>query len=155
MEKSVDANTIIVDTIKVDNYIGENTISYGKSSITYCFKYDKNFENSIYLVKGNLSYKLIKSKKIKFNDSRFYYNFQFKGITYSTGTLEEILKEYNSIIFFDEIKVFDKDLIIFKTNKETNRVFLLDGKIVNKNDSLKMNKSIPMPPAAQRVLDKN
>ena len=152
----------MIDSIQVNNYIGENNSGFRRSFIAISFKSDNPKRKYFYLVKNKRKYlfERYKSKKIDINE--FYLYFKFKDINYSNiGSLNEIVKEYNSIIIFKKILAQNNtEKVFFETNAKTKVVYNLNGKIVNENDTLLMNMNIEKPPPYEvyvkrrRMIDK-
>lgn len=141
-----------VKKISIENYTCEKNCICLRS-----FKINYFFESSYLLNKSDLQLKLInfdtirlKKRSLKTKDGLYSYQFVFDNFDMSKyKCLNQIKKDYKSVISFDKLETLNSELII-ESDQSTIIQYSLNGKIINENDTTKMN----FPPI-ERVIFKN
>ncbi len=131
----------IVKKISIENYTCEKNCICLRS-----FKINYFFESSELLNKSELQLKLInfdtirlKKRSLKTKDGLYLYQFVLDNFDMSKyRCLNQIKKDYKSIIYFDKLKTIKSELLI-ESNQSTIIQYSLNGEIVNENDTIKMN----------------
>ncbi|SHF34688.1 hypothetical protein SAMN05444377_10724 [Flavobacterium fontis] len=121
------------------------------------FKINYFFESNFLLKKNDLKLKLINFNTFKLikmssetKDGLYLYQFVFDNFDMSKyRTLNQIKKDYKSVIYFNKLETLDSDLLI-ESNQETIIQYMLNGQVVHENDTTKMN----FPPIERVIFNK-
>lgn len=136
-----DKNEILVQKIKIENELCEDCIGLRTIKIKFFFNTNKLLNDSISLI-TNSSF-LFNMKRIKYSPlekNKFDYEYVFDKFDMSKyGSLNQIKKDYNKLIYFKRIKINNSDLVLVpKSNIQI--LYFLNGTNVDEKDTLKMNK---------------
>ena len=141
-KNTVNKEIFVIDSLRINNITIDSEIAR-KSSITYFFCTDIKIKGKdSYLFYNKHFYKFRETNETNEISKKHCYSLEFNDFLVGVENLNDILKTYNSIIFFKKAKlVIDRNKFIYlSTDEFTKRTLLLNNKMVKLNDSININK---------------